>query len=134
MQVKGDLAAAEPLQREALEVQRETLGNRHPSTLASMSNLGVLLCAKNDLVAAEPLIYEALVVNRETLGSHHPHTLSSLRGLRLLLKAKGKLRAAALLALGGTSLGVSRKILGSQHPSTLRLSMKRLGRRGRAQP
>jgi hypothetical protein len=39
---KGDLAAAEPLCREALEVERETLGDRHPSTLGSISNLGVL--------------------------------------------------------------------------------------------
>ena len=33
---KGDLAAAELLLREALEGQRETLGNRHPDTLASI--------------------------------------------------------------------------------------------------
>ena len=43
---KGDLAAAEPLCREALKVQRETLGNRHPNTLTSINNLGGLLLAK----------------------------------------------------------------------------------------
>jgi hypothetical protein len=36
---KGDYAVAEPLLREALEAQRATLGNRHPSTLTSIGNL-----------------------------------------------------------------------------------------------
>ena len=42
LQDKGDLAAAEPLLREALEVRRETLGDRHLSTLLSVRNLGLL--------------------------------------------------------------------------------------------
>ena len=55
MQKKGDLAAAEPLYREALEARREILGNRHPSTLGSINNLGALLQDKGDLAAAEAL-------------------------------------------------------------------------------
>ena len=55
----GDLAASEPLLREALDVRRETLGNRHPRTLASIRDLGNLLKAKGDLAAAEPLLREA---------------------------------------------------------------------------
>ena len=38
----GDLAAAEPLLREALEGRREVLGARHPKTLAAIKNLGAL--------------------------------------------------------------------------------------------
>ena len=53
---KGDLAAAEPLLREALEMRGETLGSRHPQTLISIDNLNVLLNAKyakfKDRVAA----------------------------------------------------------------------------------
>ena len=55
MRAKGDLAAAESLSREALEGRRETLGNRHPSTLTSIGSLGLVLKAKGDLAAAEPL-------------------------------------------------------------------------------
>ena len=69
MEDKGDLAIAEPLCREALEVSRETLGNRHPDTLISINNLGVLLHTKGDLAAAEPLYREALEVQREALGN-----------------------------------------------------------------
>ena len=42
----------------ALQAKRETLGECHPSTLASMNNLGVLLQAQGDLGGAAPLIRE----------------------------------------------------------------------------
>ena len=42
LMAKGDLAAAEPLLREALEGRREVLGARHPKTLAAIKNLGAL--------------------------------------------------------------------------------------------
>ena len=80
--------------REALEVQRETLGDRHPRTLFSINNLGRLLYAKGDLAAAEPLYHEALKGLRETLGSRHPHTLISINNLGTVLQAKGDLGAA----------------------------------------
>ena len=57
--LKGDLDAAEPLLREVLETQRQTLGARHPDTLASMNSLGMLLYDKGELAAAEPLLREA---------------------------------------------------------------------------
>ena len=62
-------------------MQRETLGNRHPATLDSINNLGVLLQAKDDLAAAELLYCEALEVQRETLGNRHPSTLASINNL-----------------------------------------------------
>ena len=103
---------------EALEVQRETLGNRHPHTLNSIGLLGALLHAKGgDLTAAEPLYREALEARRKTLGNRHPHTLISIGHLGLLLKDKGDLAAAELLcreALEGWRSG-----LGNRHPYTL---------------
>ena len=59
LNVQGKYDEAELLYHEALEVQRETLGNRHPNTLTSISNLGQLLKDKGDLAAAEPLLREA---------------------------------------------------------------------------
>ena len=40
---QGQYGEAEPLYREALEVSRETLGDRHPNTLAATNNLGSLM-------------------------------------------------------------------------------------------
>ena len=61
---QGKYDEAEPMYRGMLEVARETLGDRHPSTLASINNLsfnnlGLLLQAKGDLATAEPLLREA---------------------------------------------------------------------------
>ena len=74
LQAKGNLAAAEPLFREALEVARVTLENRHPGTFISVHSLGQLLFSKGDIGAAEPLLREALEGRRETLGDRHPDT------------------------------------------------------------
>eukprot|EP00964_Phaeocystis_antarctica_P024587 scaffold13773_cov68-Phaeocystis_antarctica.AAC.3 len=55
LKAQGKFDEAEPLYHEALEVLRETLGNRHPCTLGSINNLGSLLYSKGDLAAAELL-------------------------------------------------------------------------------
>ena len=79
LQSQGKHDEAEPLYREALEVIRAELGDRHPQTLTIISNLGVLLRVKGDHhwrstgctaaqaaqrladhAAAEPLLREAL--------------------------------------------------------------------------
>ena len=48
----GKLGEAEPLYRETLAARRETLGDRHPDTLTSISNMAVLLKAQG--VPAQP--------------------------------------------------------------------------------
>ena len=95
LHAQGKFDEAEPLFREALEVSRETLGSRHPNTLASVNNLGTLLKAKGDLTAAEPLYREALEVRRETLGNRHPNTLTSINNLGVLLREQGDLHDLA---------------------------------------
>ena len=43
LKAMGKLDAAEPLYRRALEDREATLGKRHPDTLISVNNLGLLL-------------------------------------------------------------------------------------------
>ena len=74
--------------REALEGQRETLGNRHPVTLTFINKLGSLLYAKGDLAAAETLLRGVVEGRGETLGSRHPNTLRSIDNLNMLLNKK----------------------------------------------
>ena len=76
---------------------RATLGGRHPNTLTSIVNLGVLLFSKGDLAAAELLLREGVGGMRETLGNRHPRTLTSIVSLDTLLVAKGDLDRAATL-------------------------------------
>ena len=71
---------------EALQGKRNTLGDRHPSTLLSIANMGVLLHDMGQLEEAKPLFEEALQAQRETLGDRHPNTLLSKDNLNALLQ------------------------------------------------
>jgi len=51
LHTQGMYDEAEPLLRDVLEVDRETLGPRHPVTLASASNLGMLLRVTSPLLS-----------------------------------------------------------------------------------
>ena len=124
LQAQGKHDEAEPLYREALEMDRESLGTRHPNTLIAINNLAQVLQAQGKLDEAEPLSREALEVERQTLGDRHPHTLSSMNELGALLQAKGDLAAAE--PLQREALKVRRETLGSRHPSTLN-SINNLG-------
>jgi len=56
----GKLEEARPLYEEALQARKETLGDRHPETLTSISNMGGLLKKMGKLHEARPLYEEAL--------------------------------------------------------------------------
>jgi hypothetical protein len=64
------------------------LGDSHPSTLISISNMARLLQAQGKLGEAEPLAREALDGFRRTLGDSHPHTRAASAVLASLLAAK----------------------------------------------
>jgi len=60
----GKLEKARPLHEESLQASRETLGDRHPSTLASINNMGMLLQKMGKLEEARPLLEESLQARR----------------------------------------------------------------------
>ena len=72
-------------------------GDRHPRTLISINNLGMLLKAQGKLDEAGVLYREALEASRATLGDRHPSTLSSINNLGMLLQAQGELDEAGVL-------------------------------------
>jgi len=94
LNAKGDLAAAEPLLREAAEGLYEVLGARHPSTLTSMYNFARLLKAKGDLEGALPLFAEELEGLRLLHGAAHEETRDSASNLVRVLREAGKPSAA----------------------------------------
>ena len=101
----GQLEEARPLLEEALQAKRETLGDRHPSTLISIYNMGDLLETQGSLAEAIPLFteeLEGLVVLR---GMEFQETRDSAKHLVELLRSSGQLdEAEALAARHGVSL------------------------------
>ena len=117
LQDMGQLEEARPLYEEALQVRRETLGERHPGTLVLINNMGVLLKEMGKLEEAKPLYEEALQGCRETLGDRHRNTLASISNMGGLLKAMGKLEEARLLL--EEAMQGCRAALGDRQPHTL---------------
>lgn len=113
---QGNLDEAEPCFRKALDLCKETMGPKHPSTLALVNNLGLLLKDMGKLDAAEPLYQQALNGSRATLGDRHPSTVISITNYGLLLKDQGKLDEAK--GLLEEAYETRKETMGENNPST----------------
>lgn len=112
----GRYDQAEPLFREALQITRDTLGARHPTTANRLNNLAALLNATGRYDEAEPLYREALEITRDALGPNHPTTATNLNNLAELLRATGRYDEAE--PLYRETLQITRDALGPNHPTT----------------
>lgn len=98
------------------DLQQE-LGDTHPDTLRSMSNLASLYTnqGKNDL--AEPLFVSCLDMRKTALGETHPDTLTSMNNMASLYKNQGKYDLAEPLYV--SCLDMRKTELGENHAETL---------------
>ncbi|WP_442775610.1 tetratricopeptide repeat protein [Sphaerotilus montanus] len=104
------------VQRE-LNTMRRMLGEDHPHTFTSLSNLATILQAQGDLVGARRYAEQVLDTRRRVLGQDHPGTLTSLNNLATVLQAQGDLVGARRYA--EQVLDTRRRVLGQDHPDTL---------------
>jgi tetratricopeptide (TPR) repeat protein len=107
---------AQTLYRLALKAKRQELGDEHPHTLTSMSNLAAALLDQEKYDEAEVLI-RRVVKGRQQLGEEHPDRLTALDILARVLGAQHKFEEAEVnsrQALEGRT-----KRLGEHHPDTL---------------
>ncbi|KAK7441019.1 hypothetical protein VKT23_016800 [Stygiomarasmius scandens] len=111
------------IKKEDLRLCREVLGEHHPDTLTSMSNLAWTYQNLGQLEPAEKMQEEVLRLRREVLGEHHPDTLTSINNLALTYKDLGQLEAAEKMQ--EEELRLCREVLGEHHPDTL-ISMSNL--------
>ena len=88
LQATGRNAEAEPLYREALEIDRNTLGEAHPDYAILLNNLAGLLQATGRDAEAEPLYREALAVFEQALGADHPNTKTTAENLEIFLASR----------------------------------------------
>lgn len=115
---------AEGLQRRALELRREHLGDADGETLMSINNAAGLLFERGDYEGAEALYREALATRRRTLGEDHPDTIASIGNLGGLLEEVGALEEAE--ALDREALERNRRVFGEESKEAL-LALANLG-------
>ncbi|MCA9281198.1 MAG: serine/threonine protein kinase [Phycisphaeraceae bacterium] len=113
----GLLDLANDPQTRALAIRRDALGDDHPDTLTSISNMGFLLRLQGRLEEAEPYYLEALEGSRRVLGDDHFDTLISFNNMGGLLQSQGRFEEAE--PYYRRALEGRRRLLGDDHPSTL---------------
>ena len=114
-----------PLQQRALTLRRRVLGENHPDTISSISNMGEVLHYQGKLAEVMPYYREALEKRRKVLGEENPDTLESIARIGAVLHDQGELDQAIPYYLD--ALEKRRRILGSDDPATLD-SIGNLGR------
>ncbi|KAK0755972.1 hypothetical protein N5P37_011525 [Trichoderma harzianum] len=114
---QGDCAKAKPLKMEALAIQREVLGEKHPSVLWNIGSLAATCQGLGEYKEAKALYQETLDLRRETLGENHPDTPRSITQLGAIYHDLRKYKLAESLAR--EALKLEQKMLGEEHPYTL---------------
>jgi tetratricopeptide (TPR) repeat protein len=82
---QGKYSEAEEMHQRTLELSERVLGNEHPWTLMSMSNLAVVLDSQGKYEEAEEMHRQTLELREKVLGKEHPSTLASIYCLAFLL-------------------------------------------------
>ena len=109
---------AEPLMRQALEINKASFGEHHPAVAICLNNLGQLLQDTNRFEEAEPLMRRALEIDTASFGGHHPDVAICLNNLGLLLQATNRLEEAELLMR--RALEIDTASFGGHHPAVAR--------------
>ncbi len=111
---QGQLASAEELYREALQVARAALGADHPTTAVLMENLGGVLKRQERHDEALALLAQVLAVRRKKLGADSPLVARTMLNIATTQTSAGQLDAAE--AGFRAALPLLRTQLGEDHP------------------
>src|SRR6056297_2314581 len=114
VQAQGRYAEAEGLYREALEIDRATIGEGHPTYAIRLNNLAGVVKAQGRSSEAERLYREAVEITRATVGEGHPNYAIRLNNLAGVLVDQGKPEAAR--PLYEQALTIFRATLPPDHP------------------
>ena len=138
LQSAGKYDEAEPLYRQAMEIDAKTIGTEHPEYATHLNNLAGLLRDMGRHDEAEPLFRQALEIDAKTIGTAHPEFAKHLNNLALLLKVMG--RYAEAEPLYRQAMEIDAKTIGTAHPdyatdlNNLANLLRAMGRYDKAQP
>lgn len=109
----GLYTQAEVLFKDALEIDREILGEGHSDYSISLSNLASLYQDQGKYAQAEILFQKALELDKEILGKNHSGYLASLNNLADLYRVQGKYKEAEVLL--EKAVKICEVVLGEEH-------------------
>jgi tetratricopeptide (TPR) repeat protein len=110
----GMYPRAEGLHREALEIDKATLGEGHPEYATRLNNLAGVLRAQGRYEEAEGLYREALEIDKATIGEGHQDYAAQLSNLSVVLREQGRFVEAEEVAR--EALKICKATIGEGHP------------------
>lgn len=113
----GHFDQAADYYQQVLERETKTLGENHPNTISTQSDLAGLFRRKGQLAKAEKLFLDAYERFRRQLGPKHPSTLVAANDVSLTLEEQGLYETAE--PLFRMVYNLSGEVFGPDHPSTL---------------
>jgi len=84
----GDYAAAEPVLKRSLAIQKAVSGSEHPAVGTSLNNLAMLHVLQGNHEQAQALLEESMVIAEKALGPEHPDVGTTLNNLAALYSAR----------------------------------------------
>jgi len=87
------------MHRQALGLKDTVLGKEHPSTLASMNNLALVLSRQGKYEEAEETHRQALRLMETVLGKEYPSTLATMNNLADVLSNQQAIYGAKVLGV-----------------------------------
>ena len=114
VQDKGDLAGAETLYRQSLDMRRELLGPEHPKVGRTLLNLASLQYDRGETREALTNMREVLGIYRKAYPPDHPETARVLNVIGSWLTIGGEDTEADVYLEEG--LAMRRRLLNAQHP------------------
>jgi tetratricopeptide (TPR) repeat protein len=113
----GRYQEAEMSFKQVMERRKAKLGEDHPDTLISMTNLALTLSDQGQWEEAEKLELQVTESHKMKLGADHPSTLTSINNLASSLLNQGRWEEAERLCV--QVMETSKAKLGVDHPDTL---------------
>ena len=113
---------AEPHLRRALDIRRERLGEEHPDTLVSITDLALLINDRGDGIKAAEMMAAAHATQRRIAGADNRDTLRTGSALGWVLRDQGKTAAAE--ELFRASLAGHRRVSGPESPQAIKASVE----------
>jgi tetratricopeptide (TPR) repeat protein len=116
LELKGEYNLALEEYNKALNININTLGEKHQDTAATYNNIGSIYDSQGKHNLALKEFNRALNIHIATLGENHPSTASSYNYIGLVYDRQGKYNLA--LKEFNRALNIQIATLGENHPST----------------
>ncbi|KAF5430209.1 Tetratricopeptide (TPR) repeat containing protein [Candidatus Methanophagaceae archaeon] len=111
----GDTRQAIEYYEQALSIDREMYGDRHPNVATGLSNIGLAWYARGESKKALEYLEQALGIDKEVYGDRHPAVATILNNIGLVWQTLGEPQKA--LECYKQALSMYTGVYGEKHPN-----------------